>query len=467
MRVFILFALAALASTTSAFAAAPDVTQLPTGLALPFAGLLASIAIFPLIAARFWHAHYGKAASVWALVSLVFLGLVVGPGPMSELVFHTLALEYVPFIVMLFALFTAAGGIVVQGDLRGTPLTNTGLLALGTALASVIGTTGAAMILIRPILRANANRPTNAHVVIFFIFLVANIGGALSPLGDPPLFLGFLRGVDFFWPLQALWRPTLLASVCLLVLFFALDAYLSRGPAMPETPLQQTEAVSVRGLINLALILVAIIAIVMSGIWKPQVAWVVLGTKLELQNLVREAVLLLVGLSSLALTPAGLRARNGFTWEPILEVAKIFAAIFVCIVPVIVMLNTGAQGPFAPLLALVQQADGSPWNAAYFWMTGLLSSVLDNAPTYLVFFELAGGDPARLMGSLAHTLAAISMGAVFMGAGTYIGNAPNFMVYAIARQAGVRMPGFFGYMLWSGGILGPLFGLITYIFLRN
>jgi Na+/H+ antiporter NhaD/arsenite permease-like protein len=337
---------------------------------------------------------------------------------------------------------------------------------VGSLLASVIGTTGAAMVLIRPLIRANDNRIHNAHVFVFFIFLVANIGGSLTPLGDPPLFLGFLRGVEFFWTTTHLFQEMLFMIVCLLAIFYVLDLYLYKKEGVTRDPTPDTETFNVTGLINLALIGVAIAAIIMSGIWKPGVNVTVLGTKLELQNVMREVTMIVVGLASVWLTKREDRAANGFEWEPLIEVAKLFAAIFICIIPVMAMLHAGKEGVFAPIVALVTHADGSANPAAYFWATGLLSSFLDNAPTYLVFFELAGGNPAVLMTKEAATLVAISLGAVFMGANTYIGNAPNFMVYSIARGAGVKMPSFFGYMAWSGAILLPLFVVMTFVFLR-
>jgi Na+/H+ antiporter NhaD/arsenite permease-like protein len=434
--------------------------------AAPFAGMLLSIALGPLLAPKFWHHHDGKVAALWAALTIVPLVTFMGAAPTSHVLFHTAAAEYVPFILMLFALFTAAGGLVLRGNLHGSPALNVGLLAVATLMASVIGTTGAAMVFIRPLLRANDNRVHNVHVVIFFIFLVANIGGSLTPIGDPPLFLGFLRGVDFTWTLTHLWPETLFASAVLLAIFFAIDLTLYRREGVvrpdptPDSPLHVT------GLVNLGLIFVAIAAIVVSGAWKPGIGLEILGTRVELQNLLREATMILVGVASVVLTKSAEREHNGFEWGPIVEVAQIFAAIFVTIIPVMAMLHAGASGAFAPLVALVTNANGAPNNVAYFWLTGLLSSFLDNAPTYLVFFELAGGDAQRLMGEMASTLAAISLGAVYMGANTYIGNAPNFMVYAIARRSGVKMPSFFGYMLWSGGILVPLFVLVSILFLR-
>ena len=434
--------------------------------AIPFCGILLSIALGPLLFAHWWHPHYGKAAAFWGAAALIPMLLTFGTSTSAAALFHTLALEYVPFILMLFALFTAAGGLVVRGNLHGSPAFNTGFLLVGSLLASVIGTTGAAMVLIRPLIRANDNREHNAHVFVFFIFLVANIGGSLTPLGDPPLFLGFLRGVEFFWTTTHLFQEMLFMIVGLLAIFYVLDLYLYKKEGVTRDPTPDTETFNVTGLINLALIGIAIAAIIMSGIWKPGVNVSVLGTKLELQNVMREVTMIVVGLASVWLTKREAREANGFEWEPLIEVAKLFAAIFICIIPVMAMLHAGKEGVFAPIVALVTHADGSANPAAYFWATGLLSSFLDNAPTYLVFFELAGGNPAVLMTKEAATLVAISLGAVFMGANTYIGNAPNFMVYSIARGAGVKMPSFFGYMAWSGAILLPLFVVMTFVFLR-
>ena len=329
--------------------------------------------------------------------------------------------------------------------MRGTPLVNALTLAFGTLIASIVGTTGAAMILIRPLLRANAARLHNVHVVVFFIFLVGNIGGALSPLGDPPLFIGFLNGVDFFWPAQHLWQPTAFVAGCVLAVFVAVDLWFYRKDRRVAPVGEASAPLRVRGIVNLPLLAIIIGAVIVSALWQPGVAFTIYGTPLALQDLARDAVLILAALASLWLTPDEHREANGFSLEPILEVALLFAGIFVCAVPVLAMLDAGHDGAFAWLLAAVTAHDGSPHVVAYFWLTGVLSAILDNAPTYLVFFKLAGGNAADLMGPLAPALAAISMGAVYMGALTYIGNAPNFMIYAIATERGIKMPSFFGY----------------------
>ncbi|WP_407181690.1 sodium:proton antiporter [Bradyrhizobium sp. STM 3562] len=430
--------------------------------ALPFAGLLLSIAVGPLLVPKFWHYHYGKIAAVWSALTLALLAWSAGAASTLAAFVHALLGEYFSFIVLLFALYTVAGGILVSGDLRGTPWTNTGILALGTAIASIVGTTGAAMILVRPLIRANLSRPHNAHVVVFFIILAGNVGGALSPLGDPPLFVGFLHGVDFFWTTRNIWLQTAIVSGLLLAVFAILDVW--RFGAEPQvTKSAVSRPIRIRGLVNIALIAAIIANALISAIWRPGIAIDILGTRLELQNVVRDAGLLAIAGLSLWLTPDEHREANDFNWEPIREVAKLFAAIFTAIIPVIAMLHAGRDGAFAWLFSAVTASSGSPQEVAYFWFTGLMSAFLDNAPTYLLFFELAGGDPKVLMGELSGTLAAISMGAVYMGALTYIGNAPNLMVAAIATERGIRMPGFFGYMLWAGAVLIPLFLLLTFL----
>lgn len=435
--------------------------------AAPFLGILLCIATGPLFFPHVWERHYGKFATVWSALVVLPLFATGDAYAVTTTLAHTALLEYMPFILLLLALFTLAGGIYLEGNLHRGALTNTSLLAIGTLLASVIGTTGAAMILIRPLIRANDDRRYNAHVVVFFIFLVANIGGALSPLGDPPLFIGFLKGVDFFWPGQHLWQETLVTSGIVLTIFLAIDLYMHRRESFirikdptPDSPLR------LHGKINLLLIAVVIAAILMSAWWKPGVSFTVAGVDLALPQLVRDIVLVATVFLSLALTRKEHRVANGFNWGPIREVAILFACIFICIVPVMAMLQAGRYGPFSSLLHMVARPDGSGNPTAYFWVTGLLSSFLDNAPTYLVFFQAAGGDAHQLMTAQAAVLAAISSGAVFMGANTYIGNAPNFMVYAIAREAGVKMPGFFGYMAWSGLVLIPTFVLVTALFFR-
>jgi Na+/H+ antiporter NhaD/arsenite permease-like protein len=458
---------AVLVATTPAYAAeAIDGAKLGLLWALPFAGILLCIATGPVLFHHLWEHHYGKFAAVFAALVAIPLYLTFAPEAVTTALLHTVLLEYLPFILLLLALFTTAGGIYVEGNLHDSVLTNTVLLGIGSLLASVVGTTGASMMLIRPLIRANDDRKTNVHVVIFFIFLVSNIGGSLTPLGDPPLFLGFLRGVDFFWTTRHLALETFVTGGLVLAIFAAIDIWLHRREDNKPHPADPTPDAPLRihGKINIALIAIIIAAILISASWKPGITFTLQGNVLELQNLLRDGVFILVTLLSIALTTRQVRVANGFSWAPIREVAVLFAGIFICIAPVMAMLQAGQNGVFAPLIALVSHADGSQNPLAYFWITGILSSLLDNAPTYLVFFELAGGDAKVLMNAGAGTLQAISAGAVFMGANSYIGNAPNFMVYAIARDAGVRMPSFFGYMMWSGAVLIPIFLVTGWLF---
>ena len=430
--------------------------------ALPFAGLLLSIALGPLMFAKIWHHHYGKIAAAWSLLALAALVVFAGVAATLAALVHAMLAEYLGFILLLFSLYVVAGGILITGDIKASPATNAGILALGTLGASIVGTTGAAMILIRPLIRANRARRHNAHVFIFFIILVANVGGALTPLGDPPLFVGFLHGVDFFWTTRSIWLQTAIVAGLLLAMFVAIDAWHFRAEPPPGEA-GSAKPVRIRGLVNLVLIAAIVASLLLSAMWKSGIALDVLGTKLELEDIARNLALLAIAALSLWLTPDEHRQANGFTWEPIREVAKLFAGIFVAIIPVIAMLNAGHQGAFAWLLSAVTAPDGTPREVAYFWFTGLMSAFLDNAPTYLLFFELAGGDPQVLMNQLSGTLASISMGAVYMGALTYIGNAPNFMVSSIASENGIAMPSFFGYFLRAGAVLIPLFLLLTFL----
>lgn len=446
-----------------------DGSRLSAFWAVPFAGLLLSIALLPQLAPQVWHRHYGKVVAAWALAFLLPFAFIFGAGPAVSGLVHALLAEYLPFIVLLTALYVVAGGIHIRGNLHGSPGTNTFILALGAVLASVMGTTGASMLLIRPLIRANDNRLHKVHVVVFFIFIVANAGGSLTPLGDPPLFLGFLKGVDFFWTLGHLLPETLFLLGALLALFYALDRwyYHRREEILPADPTPDSRRIGFDGAANFGLLAAIMGLVLLSGLWKSEVEFQVLGAAMGLPGLVRDAGLIAVTLVSLQITPPNVRADNQFSWAPMQEVAQLFAGIFLTILPVIAMLQAGVHGPFAAVVAAVTRADGTPEPAMYFWITGVLSSFLDNAPTYLVFFNAAGGDPAQLMTTLAPALAAISAGAVFMGANTYIGNAPNLMVKAIAEDRGVPMPGFFGYMAWSGAILLPLYLVMTFIWFRS
>ncbi|MBM3325581.1 MAG: sodium:proton antiporter [Calditrichaeota bacterium] len=452
-----------------------EAKHLPLYAALPFVGILLSVALFPLLFPHFWHHHYPKVAAFWALVFAVPFLIHNFHLALYEIL-HIVLIDYIPFIILLWGLFTVSGGILLRGTLVGTPALNVQMLAIGTLLASWMGTTGASMLLIRPVLRANAERKSKAHVIIFFIFLVSNIGGALTPLGDPPLFLGFLHGVPFFWTLH-ITPHFLVASVLTLLLFFLIDSIIyKKEDSAPKEKIELAQKYPLRleGMHNFLFLGGILISVLMSGAWRPGVAFNLLGIHLELQNLCRDAGILLMCFFSWKTTHIKVRQDNQFTWGPIKEVAYLFIGIFITIIPLLMMLRAGESGSMGFIIRAVKEP------AHYFWITGILSSFLDNAPTYLTFFNTALGRLGMTEGEMAYMLRGvvehpehqvfieylkgISAGAVFFGANTYIGNAPNFMVRSIAEEAGVKMPSFFGYMLWSVGILVPIFVVITLIF---
>ncbi|GAB4262176.1 MAG: sodium:proton antiporter [Deferrisomatales bacterium] len=439
--------------------------QLPLYMGIPFVGILLSIALFPLVAPRFWHHHFGKVAAFWALALAVPFLALYGGEALHEM-FHIYLADYLPFIILLWSLYTVAGGILVTGSLSGSPLVNTVLLVIGTAIASWVGTTGAAMLLIRPFLRANAWRRRRTYQVVFFIFLVCNIGGSLTPLGDPPLFLGFLHGVPFFWTFKLL-APMLLVTAILLAVFFAMDTYYYRKEE-GQPPAAEGVRLKVEGLHNLVFLLGIIGGVLMSGLLHIGEV-TILGIHRPVADLVRDALLVVMGVLSLRTTKRSIRERNEFTWFPILEVAYLFAGIFVTMIPVLDILKAGPEGHLAFLIEAVKEP------AHYFWVTGALSSFLDNAPTYLVFLNTALGnffpgvyEKQAILDLIGHHeiyLTAVASGAVFMGANSYIGNAPNFMVRSIAEEGGVDMPSFFGYILkYSLVFLVPSFGIVTLVF---
>jgi Na+/H+ antiporter NhaD/arsenite permease-like protein len=443
--------------------------QLSLVTVLPFLALLLAIAIFPLVASHWWEHNRNKAivAAILAVPLAVYLVSAWGDAGVHEL--EEKAKEYLSFIMLLGSLFVISGGIYLGGSLAGTPLANTGMLALGAVSANLIGTTGASMILIRPLLRANESRQRKSHVVIFFIFVVSNCGGLLTPLGDPPLFLGFLKGVPFEWTLK-LWPQWLVVNGVLLALFHVWDGRVliredrDRPGSQVEEVLKH-ERLHVIGWHNFVFLagIVATIYASGRGLGNGGNAWP-FG--------VQEGVMLLLTILAYGSTRAAIRERNRFAWGPIVEVAVLFAGIFITMAPALQILNAWGQGE-RMVLGLPLAID-QPWQ--FFWATGVLSSFLDNAPTYLTMAATACGlkgvpTEGRYMAEFiaqgadaAKLLAAISCGAVFMGANTYIGNGPNFMVRAIAESSGVRMPGFFGYMLYSGAILLPVFVLITVLF---
>jgi Na+/H+ antiporter NhaD/arsenite permease-like protein len=425
----------------------------------PFAFILLSLALFPLTAPAVWHHHYGKIVNLFALAFLIPFSFAFSGKTVLHVLSEAILLEYIPFVALLFALFTISGGIRIAGPFRGCPSSNLMLIGSGSVLASLIGTTGASMLLINPLLRANRWRDHKKHTLIFFIFLVSNIGGLLTPLGDPPLFLGFLQGVPFFWTAKNLYYEFLASTVTLLLLYYLIDRFYYKRQSQEHMP-QRREHFKIHGKRNLSLLAGVIALVLLSNSWKNPITFSIWGAYKPLNDIVRDLGLILLGVISIRISKEEDRKANEFSWEPILEIAKIFFAIFITVWPVISILHAGEEGALRELVALAN--DGSkPNNFAYFWLTGLLSSFLDNAPTYLVFFHMAGGDAAYMTTTLKQTLVAISVSSVCMGAMTYIGNAPNFMVRSIAEKRGVKMPSFFGYMLWSFGILGPLFLILS------
>jgi Na+/H+ antiporter NhaD/arsenite permease-like protein len=442
---------------------------LPAWSTLPFLGILLSIALFPLVAPHTWHRHYPKVSLAWGLLLVVPFVWVYGHNAVHEIL-HTVIADYLPFIILLAALFTIGGGIYLRGALRGTPWVNAGILLAGTLLASVVGTTGAAMVLIRPLLRANAHRKYRAHSVVFFIFLVANIGGALTPLGDPPLFLGFLHGVPFFWTLRLL-PETLLMAALMLAVYIVWDLRLWKKETPEVRQLRSKhgnrEQLRLEGAHNLLFLAGVLAAVIVSGVWHPGEVHL-FGIPQGIESLVRDAFLLAMLAASWLTTPKALRKANGFSWHPIKEVAILFAAIFTTIIPALEILKAGEHGALAWLI------HGVKTPAEYFWATGLLSSFLDNAPTYLTFLSSALGQlypEVAQRQAILHLIAehgaflkAVATGAVFMGANTYLGNAPNLMVKSIAEEAGVEMPSFLAYMKYSLLVLVPVFLVVTWLF---
>jgi Na+/H+ antiporter NhaD/arsenite permease-like protein len=448
-------------------------SELPLWSAIPFVGILLSIAIFPLAAPRFWHHHFPKISAAWALIfAIPFLFYYQGHA-LYEIA-HIYLIDYIPFIILLWGLYTIAGGIFVRGSLQGTPLINVLLILIGTMLASWVGTTGAAMIMIRPLLRANADRKHKVHTVVFFIFLVANIGGTLTPLGDPPLFPGFLHGVSFFWTLSLL--PQLVfVAVILLIIYYYMDVMIYKKEDIKKQVETESQPIRVEGAFNFIFLLGVVAGVLFSGIARLGEV-TILGVHVQIQSMCRDVWIILMGLISLKLTSKDTRTANEFSWFPIKEVAYLFAGIFMTIIPALAILKAGEQGAMAALIKAVSTP------RQFFWITGILSSFLDNAPTYLTFFNTALGklsltEPlireAFASGTLSSSypeferlLTGISLGAVFMGANTYIGNAPNFMVKSIAEESGIIMPSFFGFMIkYSIPILVPVFFLCTLLFL--
>lgn len=447
----------------------PEIGEtMPLWSCMPFACMLLSIALFPLLAPDFWHHHFVKVSAFWAIL-MAFPFIYHYRMVAIHAILHILMADYIPFIILLWSLYTISGGILLRGDLRATPIINLLMLAIGTLLASFMGTTGAAMLMIRPFLRANSHRKNRTFMVVFFIFLVANIGGALTPLGDPPLFLGFLHGVPFFWPLH-IFPHMLITTLILMACFFIMDTFWYRKEKSLTKPriIHDREPLRLAGWHNFLFLAGVVAAVLFSGIVKLGEVNV-LGIHRFIQDWLRDGFLILMGILSLVTTRITIREDNQFTWFPIKEVAYLFIGIFITMIPCLAILKAGSKGPLAILINAVQTP------AHYFWATGSLSAFLDNAPTYLTFFSTALGahypgmtEPEAVKQLIAQNpvyLKAISAGSVFFGACSYIGNAPNFMVRSIAEESGTAMPSFFGYIFrYSFIFLIPVFILISLIF---
>ena len=440
---------------------------LPLWSCIPFACMLLSIALLPLLFPHFWHHHFGKTSAFWA-ASMAIPFIVAYKGIAVGEIVHIILADYVPFIILLWSLYTVSGGILLKGTLRGTPALNTVMLIIGTFLSSWMGTTGSAMLMIRPFLRANSHRKNRTFMVVFFIFLVANAGGSLTPLGDPPLFLGFLHGVSFFWTIKIL-PHMLTVSAILLIIYFILDSYHYKKEGIkPPDEDEVKEPLKIEGKLNFLLLGGVVLAVLMSGLLDLGNINT-FGVHRSVQDWLRDIILVVIGAISLKITAKSVREGNAFSWGPIIEVAYLFIGIFITMIPCLLILKAGAKGHLAFLIQAVKE----PYH--YFWISGLLSSFLDNAPTYLTFFNTALGSffPGMteaqsvplLMAEKSIYLKAISAGSVFFGACSYIGNAPNFMVKSIAEEAATPMPSFFGYIFkYTIVFLIPTFILVTLIY---
>ncbi len=432
----------------------------PTWTVIPFIGILLSIAVFPLINSHWWEQNYPKISFLWIIVAFFSMFIAILGSKFSFLdafgheMFHTYE-EYISFIILLGSLFVVSGGIYIKGSISGKPLSNVIILAIGAILASFIGTTGAAMVLIRPLIRSIKWRKHKKHIIIFFIFLVCNIGGVLTPIGDPPLFIGFLNGIPFEWTFR-LFPMWIFAIFILLFIFFIMDYILFKKEK--EKPAKTGEKfIKIEGSFNILFLLGILGAVIFSGVVDLGSIKTTYGS-LEISNVIRDLSMVIFAILSVRLTKKEIHEANNFNYEPIKEVAYLFIGIFTTMIPALMLLNErGAElGVNTP--------------SKFFWVTGMLSSFLDNTPTYMTFLETAKGLLHLTVPKLiSHEfgikiIEAISVGAVFMGANTYIGNGPNFMVKSISEQEKIKMPSFFGYMVWSIVILIPLFIAVDYVF---
>lgn len=426
--------------------------------AVPFIGILFSMSFTPLLFPKFW-SKWGKyVPAFWTLIYLVSIACVFGISIAFDAAFKPTFDHYIPFIILISSLYIVSGGIFIDFPRGKGLLFNVSFLFIGSLLSGLIGTTGATALLIRPLLRANTNRQYKTHILVFFIFLIANVGGVSTPLGDPPLFIGFLEGVDFFWFATNLYKYQLAVTLLLCFIFFTVDLLLLKK----ETPVilakdETSPRIVFEGKRNFVLILCILITVMFCNF---DGNFILIGEKFSYASLLRNSILMFIAVISLKLTPSSVRKRNSFSLEPIKEVVNLFASIFITVAPIIAMLHQGTDGSLKFVFDWIAP-NGSAVASRCFWVSGLLSSTLDNAPTFLIFFHMLSGNAIELMTVKANLLAAISISTVFMGAMTYIGNAPNLMAKSIAQSYGVNAPSFIAYMAWSIGVLIPIFFVIS------
>ncbi len=427
--------------------------------AIPFLGIIFSMSFLPLVAPNFWEKYGSLIPFGWTAIYLICIAWVFGFQELLPATFEPLLSEYVSFIIQIATLYIVAGGIFIDFPNGKGPIFNTMLLFFGSLLAGWIGTTGAAMLLIRPFLRANAKRKYRIHLMVFFIFLVANIGGAATPLGDPPLFIGFLKGIDFFWFIQHL-SPVLFGTIFVLCgLFYVLDTILFKKETGRFETIHDNVSFIIKGGRNLFLLVLILLTVILCQF---EGSFRFADETYNYSSVLRNMTLSAIAFLSLKLTHKNIREKNGFTFAPIREVAEFFIAIFITVAPILSILSKGENGAMAMIFNWI--APGKEFVLSKcFWASGLLSSVLDNAPTFLIFFHLASGNAAELMTTKAAILTSFSISTVFMGALTYIGNAPNLMIRSISEQHGIKVPSFLGYMGWSIGILAPIFLVISWL----
>ncbi|MDR2723776.1 MAG: sodium:proton antiporter [Holosporaceae bacterium] len=424
---------------------------------MPFLGIIFSMSCFPLLCPRLWSRCAGYVPLFWISVYVLAVGGFLGVAHVIPAICEPIITDYLPFIILISALYIVSGGIFISFSRGHGPIFNTAYLFVGSIIAGWIGTTGAAALLIRPFLRANQGRKYTVHLMVFFIFLVANVGGAATPLGDPPLFIGFLKGVDFFWFIRHLF-PILFGTITVLCgIFFLLDLILFRLDLGITYERSEGPFLQIQGMGNVILIVMILLVVIFCNF---DGAFILYGERFSYASILRNTLLAIISLVSLKITPTEIRRKNDFSFAPIREIAELFAGIFITVAPIIDMLHRGPNGEFGWIFEWI--APGGEFLASRcFWASGILSAILDNAPTFLIFFHLTSGDPHVLMTLKSNILMAFSISTVFMGALTYIGNAPNLIVKSISVNHGVRVPSFMGYMKWSCLILLPIFVVIS------